>query len=676
MGSAAGLRCIGEIVRGATVPVVVVVSAFGGVTDQLLRMAQVAMSQGGEGGDKVWQDEFEQLQGRHYGAIEDSVLAQRREAACAEVEPLLGELHTLLQGVELLGEVSARSEALIVSYGERLSSIIVHHMLQGSRLVDSRAVFKTRPYFGRHIVDFPATSALIREVVSVGFVSSACCRVTVMGGFIASDLDSGRVTNLGRGGSDYTAAILASVLGAKLLEIYTDVDGFMTADPRVVPAARLVGAMTYVNAMELCNMGAKVLYAPTIFPAYNSNVPIVVRNTFNAACAGTFIDSHCGAGSDVVVGVSSMSGVTLLTVRGSQVEVGAGGGAAGSRRFGFRLFRALSRAGVSPLMEVVTAEGDLRLALGSAAQQLLVRQVIDAEFAQEIAMGQISGVELRDGLACVALVGNNLSRTTVESLFSVLAEQEVMPVEVGTLSEGGVCLIVEQQQLVCSLRMAHALFFEQQHLHRRVVVRGSDELVEYIRGRNEELVARLNVRFEVEAVDAATSVLDVEGDFRDVIFVDAAVWDPLAASCYESVVRRGGRVLGYNAAVGLFNDGSNVESEMVDVSGALGVTENVGRALRGFVVVGDRVCGVRAVLPGWCSNANDSDDFAMRYIEAQTELLRFWAGGCLNVEVVHSTSPADFKVEVYSERFNQYPLCVWTQKIGHNTIYEALLKLI
>ncbi|MDE6499162.1 MAG: aspartate kinase, partial [Rikenella sp.] len=256
VGSAEGLEHIRQIIGGESGRVVVVVSALGGVTDRLIATGRQAA-----GADAGYVASYEAICERHRTAIAESVPVQRQEETRAQVEALLDELGNILRGVFLIQDLSDKTMNTIVSYGERLSSLIVSRLVDDAVLRDARAFIKTEPYFNKHIVDFSLTNELVRST----FADTA--RVSVVPGFISSDKTTGEATTLGRGGSDYTAAIIAAAAGAEALNIYTDVDGFMTADPRVIDKAYLIESLTFLEAMELCNFGAKVIYPPTIFPA-------------------------------------------------------------------------------------------------------------------------------------------------------------------------------------------------------------------------------------------------------------------------------------------------------------------------------------------------------------------------------------------------------------------------
>ena len=264
VGSVESILSLKKIVEQQTQPVVVVVSALGGITDKLIAISRLALK-----GDESYKTEFDSVVTRHHSMINTVITDEtKRTNLLAVVDSLLEELRSIYYGVYLIRDLSLKTSAAIVSYGERLSSNIVATLVEGACWKDSRDFIKTEYKFGKHILDSELTNRLVREAFA------DLPNITLVPGFISSDKYSGEVTNLGRGGSDYTASIIAAALGAEVLEIWTDVNGFMTADPRVRHSAYTITELSYVEAMELCNFGAKVVYPPTIYPVCVKNIPI------------------------------------------------------------------------------------------------------------------------------------------------------------------------------------------------------------------------------------------------------------------------------------------------------------------------------------------------------------------------------------------------------------------
>ncbi|MDR2894285.1 MAG: aspartate kinase, partial [Alistipes sp.] len=407
VGSAAAAERVKEIVLAAGEDTVVVVSALGGVTDSLISIAMAAHR-----GEAAYEAALAELAARHTTQMDETVLPEKRSATVALVEGLLDELGNILRGVYLIRDLSPRTRDTVVSYGERLSSALVAGMIPGAELFDAREVIKTHPYYSKHVVDLPLTEKLVREAFRPEVHRPGRPTIAVMGGFIASDADTGDTTTLGRGGSDYTGAIVAAALDASVLEIWTDVDGFMSADPRIIDNTYLIERLTFSEAMELCNFGAKVLFPSTIFPVYQKNIPIRVRNTFNTASRGTFISSEIeesegenknAAGvptAKIIKGISSIGDTCLITVRGL--------GMVGVIGVNYRIFKALSKAGISVFfVSQASSESSTSIGVRHEDGDVSVR-VLSEEFATEIRQGEINEIIPTYDLATVAVVGENM----------------------------------------------------------------------------------------------------------------------------------------------------------------------------------------------------------------------------------------------------------------------------
>ena len=306
VGSVDSILKVKQIVEAEKEPVIVVVSALGGITDQLIRTAAMATK-----GDIAYETEFDSLVRRHESMINDVIPSgSKKRTLGKKIHALLDELKDIYQGLYLLKDISSNMEDTVVSYGERLSSLIVGTLIEEAEVFDARSFMKTERKHGKHVLDSELSEKLICEAFH------ELPKVSVVPGFIASDKHTGRVTNLGRGGSDYTAAVIAAMLEASVLEIWTDVDGFMTADPKVISTAYAIDELSYVEAMELCNFGAKVVYPPTIYPAFHKNIPILIKNTFNPAASGTIIRDRLSDNTKTIKGISSINDTALITMQG------------------------------------------------------------------------------------------------------------------------------------------------------------------------------------------------------------------------------------------------------------------------------------------------------------------------------------------------------------------------
>lgn len=442
VGTPDAILRVRDIVARLDCPAVVVVSALGGVTDRLIALSQMALCH-----DPEWGAVLEELRQRHFEMVQAVIPAPLRSEVGTLLSATLEELARILQGVDLIGELTPQTSDAIVAYGERLSSVIAAALLGGVH-VDARRVIRTHPQGEKHIVDFEATSAAITQT------DFSARHLSVMGGFIASDVESGRTTNLGRGGSDYTAAILAAALGAEVLEIWTDVDGFLTADPRIIPTAFPIEELSYDEATELCNFGAKVVYPPTIFPVCSRNIPILVRNTFNPDGPRTIIRRDASPSARLIRGISSIGATALVTVSGLSMV-----GVVGVNR---RIFSSLAAAGVSVFMVAQSAsETSTSLAVTPSDAERAC-QILDREFSAEIAAGSMNPAACRTGLSTVAVVGENLRHHTgtVGRLFSVLGRNGIgiNAIALGSL-EMSVSFVIEHSLLRKTLSVLHDSFF-------------------------------------------------------------------------------------------------------------------------------------------------------------------------------------------------------------------------
>ena len=504
VGSAVGLRNIKQIIGNETERVVVVVSALSGITDQLIATSEAAAK-----ADPNYREQYEAICRRHHDTITESVPEAKQAQTRQQIDTLLEELGNILRGVFLIQDLSPKTTNTIVSYGERLSSLIVSRIIDEAVLRDSRAFIKTEPYFNKHIVDFALTNELVRST----FADNA--RVSVVPGFISSDKNSGEATTLGRGGSDYTAAIIAAAMGAEVLNIYTDVDGFMTADPRVIGKAYLIESLTFLEAMELCNFGAKVIYPPTIFPAYNHNIPIYIKNTFRPECPGTYISrTKTAADGDVrkaIKGISSINDSCLLTIRGL--------GMVGVIGVNYRIFKALAKSGISVFM-VSQASSENTTSIGVRRDDAEhAREVLSREFAQEITMGEIDEIMLECDLATVAIVGENMRGCPgiAGKLFGTLGRNGINVVACAQgASETNISFVVKVESLRKALNVIHDSFFLSEYQVLNLFLTGvglvGGSLIEQIRSQQAELLRTNALKINVVGIsNSRRSIFNREG---------------------------------------------------------------------------------------------------------------------------------------------------------------------
>ena len=498
VGSVKSILSLKKIVEAEarTQPVVVVVSALGGITDKLLATSQLALN-----GDERYKDEFEAMVERHHQMI-DTIITdpQKRVDLFNKVDQLFEQLKSIFFGVYLIHDLSEKTQCAIVSYGERLSSHIVATLIKGGRRMNSRKFIKTEHKNGKHVLDAELTNRLIREQFQ------EMPPVAVVPGFISTDKNTNETTNLGRGGSDYTAAIIAAALNAEVLEIWTDVDGFMTADPRVIKTAYTIDELSYVEAMELCNFGAKVIYPPTIYPVCVKNIPIKVKNTFNPEHPGTLIKSKIEENEKPIKGISSIKGTSLITVTGLSMV-----GVIGVNR---RIFSCLANNGISVFM-VSQASSENSTSIGvrdEAANAAVV--VLNNEFAKEIETGAMFPMHAETGLATIAIVGENMKHTPgiAGKLFGTLGRSGISVIACAQgASETNISFVVDGRFLRKSLNVIHDSFFLSEYKVLNLFICGvgtvGGNLIEQIRSQYEELKQRNGLKLNVVGIASSRKAI-------------------------------------------------------------------------------------------------------------------------------------------------------------------------
>ena len=494
VGSVKSILCLKRIVEkeAKRQPIVVVVSALGGITDKLLATAQMALS-----GDELYKKEFDAMVTRHHQMI-DTIITdpKKRENLFFSVDVLFDQLKSIYYGVYLIHDLSDKTRNAIVSYGERLSSHIVATLVKNAKLFDAREFIQTEHKNKKNVLDSELTSGLVRKAFE------ELPRISVVPGFISRDEHTGETTNLGRGGSDYTAAIIAAALNAEVLEIWTDVDGFMTADPRVIRTAYTINELSYKEAMELCNFGAKVIYPPTIYPVCIKNIPIKVKNTFNPNGPGTVIKDKIINDRKVIKGISSISGTTLITVTGLSMV-----GVIGVNR---RIFTALAVNGISVfLVSQASSENSTSIAVKDSDADEAVN-VLNDEFAKEIETGAMFPMHAESGLATIAIVGENMKHTPgiAGKLFGTLGRSGISVIACAQgASETNISFVIDGMYLRKSLNVIHDSFFLSEYNVLNLFICGvgtvGNKLIEQIKLQYEEL--KLNRRLKLNVVGIASS---------------------------------------------------------------------------------------------------------------------------------------------------------------------------
>ena len=625
VGSVASILSLQKIVEKEAKhqPIIVVVSALGGITDQLIATSQLALK-----GDESWRNEFDSIVARHHKMI-DAIITDPhdRESLFNNVDSLFEQLQSIYYGVFLIHDLSHKTEDTIVSYGERLSSRIVATLIRGAKWFDSRKFIKTEEKQGKRNLDSELTNKLVLDTFS------DLPRISLVPGFIAQDRDSGDITNLGRGGSDYTASILAASLNAEVLEIWTDVDGFMTADPRVIKSAYTINELSYAEAMELCNFGAKVVYPPTIYPVCVKNIPIKVKNTFNPDGKGTIIKSHVENNQKPIKGLSSIKGTTVITVTGLSMV-----GVVGVNR---RIFSSLANNGISVfLVSQAASENNTSIGVKDEDADNAVR-VLNEEFRLEIEDGRMFPMHAESGLATVAIVGENMRRTPGISgkLFEVLGRSGISIIAIAQgASEMNISFVVKGSDLRKALNVLHDSLFLSEYKVLNLFICGvgtvGGMLIEQIKSQYEELKQNSNLKLKVVGIASSkNAIFNRDGlnldnyreelkasepsnpeHLRDVIlqmnifnsvFVDCTASQDVAA-LYQSLLENNISVIAANkiAASGKYEDYYHLKQTAIQRGVKFRFETNVGAGLPIIGTIndlrnsGDKILKIEAVLSG------------------------------------------------------------------------------
>lgn len=537
VGSVESILCLKRIVESEKQQVVVVVSALSGITDKLIETAKLAVN-----GNEHYLEEYEMIVERHKTMVDSIIPKDKAVILNKTIDGLLAELRSIYNGVYLIRDLSEKTQAAIVSYGERLSSNIVATLIEGAKWFDAREFIKTERKHGKQMLDSELTSQLVCNTFS------HCPKISLVPGFISSDKISGETTNLGRGGSDYTASIIAAALNAEVLEIWTDVNGFMTADPRVIPTAYTINELSYIEAMELCNFGAKVIYPPTIYPVCVKNIPIRVKNTFNTDNPGTIIKNKIDNDRKPIKGISSINGTTLITVTGLSMV-----GVIGVNR---RIFTVLADNGISVFM-VSQASSENSTSIGVRDEDASnAVDVLNKEFAKEIETGAMYPMHAESGLATIAIVGENMKHTPgiAGKLFGTLGRSGISVIACAQgASETNISFVVEAKLLRKSLNVLHDSFFLSEYKVLNLFICGigtvGGNLIEQIRQQHSQLMENRRLKLNVVGIASSrTAIFDREG-------IDLSNYkEKLAKSSPSDINRLRKEVLGMNIFNSVFVD--------------------------------------------------------------------------------------------------------------------------
>lgn len=477
----------------------VVVSALGGTTDTLLEAGAQAQN-----GDSAYVNSFKTIENRHIEAVRELIPIDKQSAVLGGLKKVLNELENTLEGVYLLKEFSDRTHDKIVSFGELLSSYIVYNAVKAveknAALKDSRELIVTDNSFTQAVVDRAATDANI-----LAYFKENNKQIVILPGFVAANKE-GETTTLGRGGSDYTAAIIAAALDSSQLEIWTDVSGMYTANPKIVKGAFPIQHISYQEAMELSHFGAKVLYPPTIQPVLRKEIPIVIKNTFDANASGTYISKGNNQSETLIKGISHVENITLITLEGN--------GMIGIPGFSKRLFEALSQEKINvALITQASSEHSICIGINDAdAEQ--AKEVIDEVFAYEISLGKLKPLEVESGLAIIALVGDNMKNHQGISgrMFSTLGKNNVNIRAIAQgASEKNISTVIAKKNIKKALNSLHNEFFENQVKNLNLYIVGvgnvGGKLIEQIAAQENYLLEKLQLKINVVALSNSKKML-------------------------------------------------------------------------------------------------------------------------------------------------------------------------
>jgi len=449
VGDAERIKHVIEIIKQSlnkSKKIAVIFSALQKVTDNLLRMSQMAAASNNE-----YLDLFKKLEARHISIAQEILAVKTQSSVLANLKLTLNELEDVLHGVYLVKELSPRTQDFILSFGERLSSLLITQALKDRKVdceyLDARVLIKTDESFGGAKVDFDITYKNIKNYFKLH------PKLQVITGFIASTANN-ETTTLGRGGSDYTASIFGAALNVKEIEIWTDVDGVLTADPKKVIKAFPLKGMTYEEAMELSHFGAKVIHPPTMHPAMEKKIPIRIRNTFNTGFEGTVINGHTNNHPFSIKGISSIDEIALIRVQGS--------GMVGVAGIAQRLFAALGSKQINIIL-ITQASSEHSLCIAVLPKFAAnAKKAIQQEFYYEIKERLINDPVIETNLSIIAIVGENMRRTPGISgrIFQALGKNGINIVAIAQgSSELNISTVVSRDDEAKALNALHDAFF-------------------------------------------------------------------------------------------------------------------------------------------------------------------------------------------------------------------------
>lgn len=633
-------------------PVILVVSALGGITDQLLHIGDLAAK-----AEEGYKQVLKEMEARHLDTVRELLPIQQQSATLSLVKQQFNELEGICDGVFLLGELSARTRDRIVSFGELLSSMMIAAKFRSAGTdafwLDSRKLISTNSNHGNAVVDFAVTEKNIQACLKQN-----PHKLYVAPGFVSGDAN-GNTTTLGRGGSDYTGAIYAAAVSASALEIWTDVSGMMTADPRLVQNTKPIQRISYQEAMELSHFGAKIIYPPTIQPVMKKNIPVWVKNTFAPDDFGTLIENESAviAGS-FIRGISSINKISLLSLEGS--------GMVGIPGFSKRLFEALANEKVNVIL-ITQSSSEHSICVGiNEADTEKAKKTIDQSFDHEIRSGKVDPLKVETGLSIVALVGEQMKSHPGVSgkMFGVLGRNgiNVRAIAQGS-SEKNISAVLSATDVKKAINVLHEEFFETTYKQLNVFVAGTgnvgSKLIGQIRKQFQYLQNHLRLQIQIVGLANSKRILineegltldnwkeDLQGasagdihDFvqqiikrnlRNSVFVDVTA-NAQVATVYGSLLEKSVSVVACNkiAASSSYETYKKLKSLAREFNASFLFETNVGAGLpvigtlNDLLRSGDKVNKIQAVLSGTLNfvfnNYDATKPFAQVVKQAQEE---------------------------------------------------------
>ncbi len=628
VASAENMSKVIDIIRkkGNQHKMAVVVSALGGITDKLLSCASLAAS-----GNEEYKDTLQEIEGRHLQTVKDLIPVTQQSGILSLVKKHCNEIEDICNGIFLLGELTARTKDKMVSYGELLSSKIIAAKCNVEGLTtewkDARELIFTDSSFGAALVDFNKTNKSIQD-----YFSTSSASLFLVPGFISSDV-SGITTTLGRGGSDYTAAILAGATDASVLEIWTDVSGMMTADPRIVSNYKLIPKISYQEAMELSHFGAKVIYPPTIQPVMSKNIPVWIKNTFAPTDEGTVIQNESMQNGNAVRGISSMNKISLISLEGS--------GMVGIPGFSKRLFEALANQKINVILITQSSSEHSICVAVDAMHVEAAKQAVDEAFSYEIETKKVDPLIVENDLAIIALVGDNMKSHTgiAGRMFSALGKNgvNIRAIAQGS-SERNISAVIGLSDVAKSVNVLHEAFFETTYKQVHLFIAGAGNVGSKLLAQIQQQVAFLksSQRLHIKVMGLANSkkvllhdegidlqnwktMLDnaptmdlhnyvqtiIDRNLRNTIFVDVTASDEVA-TVYNRLLQKSIAVVACNkvACSSAFENYKQLKDSANEFNAKFLFETNVGAGLpiigtlNDLINSGDKMHKMQAVLSG------------------------------------------------------------------------------